>query len=70
MMSFSKDTDFARSILARIVSYSISLSDSGKSNNMAYSILSPVEVLSCKPTLALVWREALSTLRVHQPALP
>ena len=42
MMSFSKDTDFARSILARISSYLVSLLDKGKSSCMAYSILSPL----------------------------
>ena len=30
MMSFYKDTEFARSILARISSYSVSLLDAGK----------------------------------------
>ena len=29
MMSFSKDTDFARSIMARISSYLVSLLDAG-----------------------------------------
>ena len=52
MKSFSKDTAFARSIPARIASYSISLLDTGKSICMAYSILSQVRVLSCKLTLA------------------
>ena len=52
MMSFSKDTDFARSIPARIALYSISLLDVGKSNRMACSIISLVGALSCKLTLA------------------
>ena len=42
MMSFYEVTDFARSTLTRIDSYSISLLDAGKSNHMACSILSPV----------------------------
>ena len=42
MMIFSKDTDVARSILARIASYSVSLLDAGKSSRMACSILSQV----------------------------
>ena len=35
MMSFSKDTDFARLTLARIASYSVSLLDKGKPSRMA-----------------------------------
>ena len=54
MMSFSEDTDFARSTPTRIASYSVSLLDKGKPSRMAYSMLSPVGVLSCKPTPALV----------------
>ena len=50
MMSFSEDTDFARSILARIASYSVSLLDAGKSSHMACSIISLVGALSSKPT--------------------
>ena len=46
MMSFYEDTDFARSILARIASYSISLLDAGKPTRMACSILSLVGALS------------------------
>ena len=63
MMSFSEDTDFARSIPARIASYSVSILEAGKSSRMACSILSPLGALSCKPNLAPVWREASSTLR-------
>ena len=70
MMSFSKDTDFARSTSARIASYLISLLDAGKSSLMAYSIFSPVGALSFKPTPTPVWQEASYTLRIHQPALP
>ena len=69
MMIFSEDTDVARSILARIASYSVSLLDVGKSSRMACSIISPVGALSCKPTPAPVCREASSTLRIHQPEL-
>ena len=70
MMIFSKDTKIARSILARIASYSTSLVDGGKSNRIGYSILSLIGDLSCKKKLALVYREAPSTLRIHQSALP
>ena len=65
MMSFSKDTDFARLTPARIALYSASLLDTGKFSRMTYSILSPVGVLSYKPTPTPIWREALSTLRIH-----
>ena len=65
MMIFSKDTEVARSILAKIASYSASLLDAGKSDRIAYSILSSVGALSCKPTLAPVCQEAPSTLRIH-----
>ena len=68
-MIFFEDTDVTRLIPARITSYLVSLLDMGKSNHMACSILSPVGALSCKPTLALVFRDAPSTLRIHQPAL-
>ena len=54
MMSFSNDTDFARSILAKIASYSVSLLDVKKSSRMTCSILSPIGALSCKMTPALV----------------
>ena len=69
MMSFSKDTDFARSTPTRIALYSVSLLDKGKPSRVAYSMLSLVGVLSCKPTPALLWQEAPSTLRIHQLAL-
>ena len=70
MISFSEDTDLSGSIPVRIASYSISLLDEGKSSRVACSILSPVGALSCKPTLAPIWQEALSTLRIHQPMSP
>ena len=70
MMSFSEDANFERSTPARIASYSVSLLDAGKSSCMAFYILSPIEALSCKPTLTPVWRETSSTLRIHQPTLP
>ena len=69
MMSFSKDIDSGKSISARISSYSISLLDAGKSSHMTYSIFSLVGALNCNPTPAPVWREAPSTLRIHQPVL-
>ena len=48
MMSFFEDTDFARSILARIASYSVSLLDVGKSSHIICSILSPVGGMSLR----------------------
>ena len=69
MMIFSEDIDVARLIPARIASYSVSLLDAGKSNRMACSILSLVGTLSCKQTPAPVFREAPSTLRIHQLTL-
>ena len=50
MRSFLNDTDYARSISARISSYSVSLLDAGKSSHMACSTLSSVEAFSFKPT--------------------
>ena len=85
MMSFYEDTDFARSILDRIASYSVSLLDAGKFSRMVCSvslldagnfsrmvcsIISLVGALSCKPTLAPVGRETPSTLRIHEPTSP
>ena len=69
MMIFSKDTKIARSISARIASYSVSLLDAGKSNRMACFILYPVGALSVKPTPAPVFWEVPSTLRIHQSML-
>ena len=69
MMIFSEDTEIVRSTPARIASYSASLLDVGKSNRIAYSILSSVGALSCKPKLAPICREAPSTLRIHQSTL-
>ena len=65
MMIFSQDTEIVKSIPAKIASYSVSLLDARKLNRMAYSILSSVGALSVKPTLAHIFREAPSTLRVH-----
>ena len=70
MMIFSEDMNFTRSISARIASYSISLLDTGKSSYMACSIISLVGALSCKLTPTPVWREASSTVRIHQPVSP
>ena len=55
MMRFYEDTDFARSTLAKITSYSVSLLDEGKPSRMACLIFSLVGALSCKPTPAPVW---------------
>ena len=68
MMIFSEDTEIARSIPTRISPHSTSLLDIGKFNHIVCS--TPVEALRCKPTPALVCREAPSTLRIHQSALP
>ena len=65
MMIFSEDMKIAKSITARIASYSASLLDAGKSNYIACSILFPIWVISCKPIPALVYQEASSTLRIH-----
>ena len=70
MMIFSDDTKIARSIQARIASYSASLLDAGKSNRITCSILSLVGALSCKPTSAPVCWEAPSALRIYQSVLP
>ena len=70
MTIFSEDTNVARSIPAKIASYSISLLDAGNFGRMAYSILTPVGALSCKPTLGPLCREVSSTLWIHQLALP
>ena len=70
MMIFSEDTEIARSIPARIASYSASLLDAGKSNRITCSILSSIGALSCKPTPDPLYWEAPSTLRIHQSALP
>ena len=70
MMIFSEDTEVARSIPARMASYSTSLLDAGKSNRISCYIISPVRALSCKPTSTLVCRETPSTLKIHQSTLP
>ena len=63
MTIFSKDTEIARSSPAIIASYSASLLEEGKSKCMAYSITYPVGASSCSPSMAPVYREALSTFR-------
>ena len=70
MMIFSEDTKIAISTPVRISSYSTSLLDAGKSNHIAYYILSPVGSLSYKLTPAPVCRAAPSTLRTHRSTLP
>ena len=47
---FYENMKIARSISARVASYSASLLDVGKSNRIACSILSLIGALSCKPT--------------------
>ena len=66
MMIFSEDTQIARSIPARIATYSASLLDVGKSNHIACSNLSPIGALSCKPILAPIFQETQSKLRIYQ----
>ena len=66
MMIFSEDTEIARLILDMIASYSTSLLEEGKSKRMVCSIISPFRAFSCSPSLAPVYREVPSTLRVHQ----
>ena len=70
MIIFSEDTEIARFVPARIASYSAPLLDTGKSNHIACSIISLVGAFGCRPTPALVYREAPSTLRTHQLAFP
>ena len=69
MNFFSEDTEIPRSIPTMIASYSGSLLEAGKSKRMVYSIISPIGALSCSPNPALVYREASSTFKVHQPEL-
>ena len=69
MMIFSKYTEIARSIPVRIALYSASLLLAEKSIHIAYSILYSVGALSFKPTPDPVYREAPSTLRIHQSTL-
>ena len=66
MMSFSEDTEIARSTPTMIVSYSASLLEARKSKFMAYYIISPIKPLSCSPSPAPFCHEAPSTFRVHQ----
>ena len=65
MMSFSKDTDFARSIPARISAYSVSLLDAGKPSLIACYILSLIGALSCNPIPAP--RLARSVVHIKDP---
>ena len=65
MMIFFEDTNAARSIQARIASYSVSLLDAEKSKRMACSIFSPIRALSCKPTL--VPRLSSSSVYIKDP---
>ena len=54
MMSFYEDSEFARSIPARIASYLVSLLDTRKFSRMACSILSLVGALRCNSTPASI----------------
>ena len=58
------------SIPARMTSNSDSLLEALKPKRIACSIFSMVGDLSCRPTPALVCRDAPSTLRVHRFKLP
>ena len=66
MMIFSKDTEIARLISAMIASYLASLLEAAKYKLIACYIISPIEALSCSPSLAPVCREVTSTFTVHQ----
>ena len=65
-MSLSADITTASSIPVRMASYSNSLFEALKPSRIACSILSPIRNFSCRPMPTLVYRDALSTLRVHQ----
>ena len=65
MIIFSEDTNVAWSFPSRIASHFVSLLDTGKSSHMAYSILSLVGALSCKPTPAP--RMLRSTVYIKDP---
>ena len=69
MMIFSEDTEIARSIMAKIALYSVSLLDAGKPSCMASYILFTFRALSVKSTPTPICREAPSTLRIHQSVL-
>ena len=66
IISLSVDIATASSIPARMASYSDSLFKALKPSWIACSILSPLGDFSCRPMLASVYRDTLSTLRVHQ----
>ena len=69
MMIFSEDMEIGRSIPVMIALYSASLLEASKSKLMAYSIISPIEALSCCSNPALNYREAPTTFRVHKSEL-
>ena len=66
IMSLSVDITAASPIPARMASYSNSLFEALKPSRIACSILSLLEDFSCRPMPAPVYRDAPSTLRVHQ----
>ena len=63
MITLFEDTEIARSIRARIASYSASLLEARKSKRMACSIISPIE--ACSPSSAPICRVAPSTVKIH-----
>ena len=65
IISLSVDNAAANSIPARMASYSDSLFEALKPNQIACSILSPHGDFSCRTMPALVYRDAPSTLRIH-----
>ena len=69
MMIFSEDMKIARSIMAKIALYFVSLLDARKPSRMASYILFTVRALSVKPTPTPICREAPSTLRIHKSVL-
>ena len=68
--SLSADTITASSIPISMTSYPDSLLEALKPKRIACSILSLARDLSCKPMSAPIFRDAQSTLRIHQFKLP
>ena len=69
MMIFSEDMEIGRSIPTMIALYSALLLERGKLKCMAYSIISPVESLSCSSSPSPVCRKEPSTFRVNESEL-
>ena len=72
MMSFYEDIDFARSILARIASYSVSLLDAGKFSRMvcSVSLLDAGKFSRMVCSIISLVGETPSTLWIHEPTSP